>query len=224
MKSCLEDERIPVWFSVSEVFTPIPLGQDPADRVEQAIALAEERFPWASRSQVAEFAISQEVAISRMLGEGVKYAATGVFKVEDEGENPRISTGQLCAIVKHNQSDRRYSLRDIQKEISLPGRQRSSGVFPIPAGESLIVAEATRVQGPANLIGLEEQSERVVHQFQAIIPFPGGERTLVLAMSTEYVQDSVHYQEALANVVGTVRFDSGSTPSSSGIEDRLAGL
>lgn len=208
----VEDQTVPFYFSVPGHFSEIPLTEDPETRVRSTFQRV------ATDAERVHVTFLQEYLQAKLLAEGAVFAALCLCR--SEADPRKLSTALFAIFVKDVKLSGERPLAAVAGGLKNPGQPREAVFARFPAGEGLVVGEELNVTIPVDLRGRPRPTTHTIRQAEVLIPFPDRQRLAVLSVTSESLDDWIHYAGMLNDIAHSVRF----TKPGTSIADRLGAL
>ncbi|MFD8592821.1 hypothetical protein ACFV1B_25295 [Streptomyces sp. NPDC059637] len=196
-------QLLPLWYTLPEGFDPIDLSGVPEERMEANYQGISDLYPSATKEQLTASVLSFEVALGRMVEEGLVHISSFALGTEDG----ILLTG-LCQIfvVERPPGDPNLYPRAALEAHPDEGPGVHKGIVPLPAGLAAVVVSDRTVQVPGVFFGVPTDSTSAVRTASFQIAFPRIPQAVVVTLSTEVIEAEEEFLELATLVAAGVSF------------------
>lgn len=200
----VKDQTVPFYFTVPGQFSELPLTEDPEARVRRTFERVAASLRSATDAERVHVTFLQEYLLAKLLAEGAVYAALCLCR--SETHPGKLSTAQFAIFVKDIKLSGERPLAAVAGGLKNPGQPRETAFVHFPVGEGLVVGEELKMTIPVDLRGRPHPSTHIVRQAEVLIPFPDRQQLAVLSVTSEALDDWIHYAGMLNDIAHSVRF------------------
>ncbi|MFD5814898.1 hypothetical protein [Streptomyces sp. NPDC127038] len=198
----------PIWFTVPEGFFALPVAPTPEERETLAHAFVRELYSRGDESLWDPAAPYYAAVAEYMAGEGVSYAAMGLFSTEGSGVAQCAFT---VAAVQTDQTDPDIAAHGTLAVLSADPLNDARWL-DLPCGPAVSCVTLSEFTLQPDVTASCEETKLLTGQIQVHVPFATGPYTAVFTLhtaSTEYWAEFCDLLVALLRTVSFVEPDGG---------------